>query len=368
MARSKRKARKSTKPKVDPYQEITDRMIAAIEEGTAPWQKPWKVSPYGNTPHNPVSGTVYRGVNVWLTLMTMWERNYDHPIFLTYKQATEVAVKAYRKAGVKVEKRTVKRRNGKESTFWAFADGEDKGKKVGGIQAGQNEDEGTGSTKVLFWKGGNRIVEDENGEEERRHWMMTKVYRVFNVAQCLPIVQDYLMPPVEGAPEFTPLEACERICEGYEITTKHGGDRAYYHPGEDRIQMPNREQFRSAEEYYSVRFHEMGHSTGHPTRLGREGVTPGKYREIHTYAEEELVAEFCASFLAGEAGIVRTVENNSAAYLRSWAAKLKDDPKIVVYAAQRAQKAADMVLGREAPGKAEKAEKGSASAVNSAAA
>ena len=345
MARSKAKR---TRPARDPYQEITDRILEALENGSAPWQRPWKVSPYGSIPHNSESGTVYRGINVWLTMMTMWKRGYDHPMFLTYKQANDVAAKAYRKAGRKVEQVTTKR--GRK--FWGFADGEDKGKSCGGIMAGQNKENDCGGTTVLFWKSGSRTVENDDGEEENKSWMMTKTYTVFNVAQCEPIVQAYLCPVVTAAPEFTPLEQCERICDGYEIETKHGGDRAYYSPSEDRIQMPNREQFKSPEEYYSTRFHEMGHSTGHVSRLARDSMKPGKHRDVHTYAEEELVAELCASFLAGDAGIIRTVEDNSAAYLRSWAAKLKEDPKIVVFAAQRAQKAADLVLGRQPAQKA----------------
>jgi antirestriction protein ArdC len=348
----KRRTRKSRGPARDHYQEITDRMVKALEEAAesddplAPWQKPWKVTPYGSAPHNPASGTVYRGINTWITLMVMWERGYDIPMFLTFKQANEVAAKALRAKGIKVYLRTVKTRRGKERKFWAYVEGENKDKSVGGIRAGQNKENGTGGTTVVFWKRGSTVEEDEDGNERYRSWGMLRTFTVFNVEQCDDHVREYLCPPVEES-EFTPLEQCERICEGYEIETRHGGDRAYYHPGEDRIQLPKRETFATPEGYYTTRFHEMGHSTGHVSRLGRDSMKPGKHRDVHTYAEEELVAEFSACFLAGEAGIVRTVEGNSAAYLRHWASKLKEDKRLVVYAAQRAQKAADLVLGRE---------------------
>jgi len=204
---------------------------------------------------------------------------------------------------------------------------------------------------VIFWSSGTRTEEDANGVERERYWMTTRAYTVFNVEQCDDLVRDYLLgEPVPS--EFEPLEACERICAGYEITTEHGGDRAYYQPARDKIRLPNRERFETPEGYYTTRFHEMGHSTGHASRLGREGITtPGAHKEVHTYAEEELVAEFCASFLAGEAGIERTMDN-SAAYLSHWASKLKEDKRLVVKAAQRAQKAADLILGRQPSKKA----------------
>lgn len=334
---------KQKSPKRDLYQEITDRILAALESGTAPWLKPWKVSPYGSVPHNPVSGTIYRGINVWLTLLTQWERGYDIPMWLTFKQAHEIAAKAARKAGHKVEAKQVGR--GKKRTVYVYADGPNKGKSVGGIREGQNAANQSGGTTVIFWTSGTRTEEDENGEEQRRQWMTTRAYTVFNVAQCDEAVQEYLCPPVAETPEFTPLEQCERICDGFAIRTDHGGDRACYVPSEDRIRLPKRERFNSPEEYYTTRFHEMGHATGHPSRLARFKV--GEHREVHTYAEEELVAEFTACFLAGEAGIVRTVENNSAAYLNHWASKLKEDKRIAITAAQRAQKAADLILGRQ---------------------
>lgn len=126
----------------------------------------------------------------------------------------------------------------------------------------------------------------------------------------------------------------------------HGGNRAYYHPREDRIQLPERTSFHSAEHYYTTRFHEIGHSTGHQSRLDRDGITKIDFFGSHQYAEEELVAEFAACFLAGEAGILRTVEDNGVSYLKNWAAKIREDKTLIMRAAQRAQKAADLVLGR----------------------
>jgi antirestriction protein ArdC len=327
----------------DHYQEITDRILAALEtDDVAPWQRPWKVSPLGGVPRNAASGRAYRGMNVFLTLMTMWERGYDVPLWLTFKQANEIAAKAHRKAGRAVEQN--------HRGHWVFADGDDAGQSCGGVRSGQNKDNGAGATQVIFWKPMRRTARDANGEEQDRSYLLMRSYAVFNIAQCDDAVRAHVCPPKPAeaeAPAFTPHEACERICDGYDIDTHHGGDRAYYVPAADRIQLPKPEAFDSPEHYYTTRFHEMGHSTGAAKRLGRDGIANFDYRGSHQYAEEELVAEFTACFLAGEAGIVRTTEGNSASYLRCWAAKIKEDPKIVVMAAQRAQKAADHILGRD---------------------
>ena len=325
----------------DHYQEITDRIVAALEGGdVAPWQRPWKASSLGGVPRNAATGRPYRGINVWLTLMTQWERGYDHPLWLSFKQANEFAGRAMRRAGRKVEQNKRGR--------WVFADGEDKGKTCGGIRAGQNKDNGCGGTDVIFWKPMKGREPQDDGTHREFSWLLMRSYNVFNIAQCDQHVVDFVCGEVAPEDAFQPLAAAERICEGYEIQTVHGGDRAFYRPATDTIHLPRREAFHSPEHYYTTRFHEMGHSTGAASRLSRDGIAKFDYQGSHQYAEEELVAEFTACFLAGEAGIVRTVEGNAAGYLRHWAAKLREDPKIVVLAAQRAQKAADLILGRSA--------------------
>lgn len=336
------KSRKSNAPKRDPYQVITDRIVSALESGdVAPWHKPWKVDARGSSmPHNAASGHGYRGINIWLCLATQTERGYSSNGWLTFKQANEVASKAAKKAGRKVEKN--------DRGAWVYADGDDKGKSCGGVRKGQNKANDAGGTEIVFWK---RMVskkdDEKTGEEKTRVWFMLRFFTVFNVDQCDDAVRDYLNSTPVEAREFTGVEAAEKICEGYDVTTKHGGDRAYYDILADRIQLPKRESFKSAEHYYSTRFHEMGHSTGAKHRLDRPGITDFDFFGTHQYAEEELVAEFTACFLCGEAGIERAVEGNSVNYLHHWSKKLRENNKLVVFAAQRAQKAADFVLGRE---------------------
>jgi antirestriction protein ArdC len=132
---------------------------------------------------------------------------------------------------------------------------------------------------------------------------------------------------------------------------RHGGGRACYLPSVDRVEMPRAETFRSGQDYYSVLFHELTHSTGHASRLDRKGVgsSDGEWSSFGStpYAREELVAEMGAAFLAGHAGIVERTIDNSAAYVASWLQRLKEDTKLVVQAAAQAQKAADFILGKQ---------------------
>ena len=109
--------------------------------------------------------------------------------------------------------------------------------------------------------------------------------------------------------------------------------------------MPERNSFCSPEEYYSTLFHELTHSTGHDKRLKRPGVTDICPFGTTNYSREELVAEMGAAFLCGFAGIENKTIDNSAAYIASWLKRLKDDSKLVITAAQQAQKACDSILG-----------------------
>lgn len=329
-------------PARDLYNEIAERVIAAMNAaGVAPWHMPWNP---GAGRHRNAAGRPYRGVNALLTWLTAEERGYQHPIWLTFKQANEIAARAHKAAGRKVVQDDRKR--------WVFADGEDAGRSCGGIRAGQNKVNGCGATDVIFWKSMRRTEKDDSGKETVRTWPMMRSYSVFNLEQCDEIVVRHVLSG-EAAQPLNPIEAAEAICDGFDVATVHGSPYAMYTPSSDRIRLPAREAFETLEAYYSVRFHEMGHATGHASRLARPGITDPTEFASHAYSEEELVAEFTACFLCAEAGIGRATETTSVAYLKTWAAKIKDDPKVVVRAAQAAQKAADLILGREAPGASE---------------
>ena len=121
--------------------------------------------------------------------------------------------------------------------------------------------------------------------------------------------------------------------------------RAWYRPANDTVGIPSRQAFGFAEEYYSTLFHELTHSTGHPSRIGREGIEKLNTFGSESCSKEELIAEMGAALLAGIAGIERKTLANSAAYLKSWIDVLKSDSRMVVFAASQAQKAADYIQG-----------------------
>ncbi|MCX6959577.1 MAG: zincin-like metallopeptidase domain-containing protein [Verrucomicrobia bacterium] len=158
-------------------------------------------------------------------------------------------------------------------------------------------------------------------------------------------------PPVQTVVQnpMQPLEKAAKIVEEAKICPiYHAGFAAVYSPGEDVIRMPAQKTFRSPESYYQTLFHEMTHSTGHASRLDREGVTlPIKFGS-ERYSKEELIAELGASFLSNEAGILNQVQfDNSAAYLGSWIEKFQNDPKMIFTASSQAQKSTDFILGIE---------------------
>jgi antirestriction protein ArdC len=215
---------------------------------------------------------------------------------------------------------------------------------------------GVKGTIVVFWK---RIqIEEEDGEKKVIPFL--RYYTVFNVEQCDGL-EDKL-PKKEEVRETTEEEKAEALSEATILAQtivdcmpkkpdiKHGGGRACYSPSLDRVRMPEQKDFTGREEYYSVLFHELVHSTGHEDRLARKGVmgTDGSWSPFGSpsYAKEELVAEMGAAFLCGTVGIENKTIDNSAAYLQSWCDKLAEDPKLFVHAAAAAQRAADFILGR----------------------
>jgi antirestriction protein ArdC len=165
-------------------------------------------------------------------------------------------------------------------------------------------------------------------------------YTVFNVEQC----EGVDAPPPK--PSVNSIEECERIVNGMANPPAMEQDaRAWYRPSNDTVGIPSRNAFNSAQEYYSTLFHELTHSTGHPKRLGREGIEKLNTFGSESYSKEELIAEMGAAMLAGVAGIERRTLSNSAAYLQSWIDVLKGDSRMAVLAASQAQKAADYIQG-----------------------
>ncbi len=128
------------------------------------------------------------------------------------------------------------------------------------------------------------------------------------------------------------------------MSTDLSGGKAFYHKGQDYVNMPRMEVFNSSEDYYATLFHELVHSTGHKERLDRKELLNSKGFKTEDYAIEELTAEMGASYLKSYAGIpIEQVENN-ASYIQGWLERLKKDKKFIVYASAQAQKATDYIL------------------------
>jgi len=283
------------------YENITNKICQMLEEGTTPWKKNWKASA---RPMNLTTKIPYRGVNVWMLLSSP---HATTPYWLTWKQIMTL------KGRVKAE--------------------EAKNYEI-----------------VVFWKQ-LEYTKTVDGVEREDTFPMLRYSRVYNLAQCeFDVATLNKLVPKSDEKEFSRIEKCEQIVNGYTdcppIT--YGGDKAYYIPLLDKIQMPNKEDFESPEYFYSTLFHEMAHSTGAEKRLKRFKATDSNIFGSATYSKEELVAEMTASFLNAEAGIENTVIENSASYIAGWLKAIKNsDKSFVLSAASKAQYAAEYILGRK---------------------
>lgn len=295
------------------FEIVTSEILALLDQGVVPWKKTWKSCGKGILGEFPINawGKRYRGMNIWV----LW---------------------------------AVAQRNGYECNQWAtYA----QIKKWGGQVL-----EGEKSTSIIHCAPVYVEVEEEkdgvkNTVKKLSHWS-TRYFNVFNIAQTDLYEQwkkDNLDPLKEEEVSFDPIEACESIVSGYVQCPPigFGGNRAYYSPCDDRIQMPKKEDFESSEAYYATLFHELAHSTGAEGRLGRKGVTNFDFFGSHTYSQEELVAEICSAFLCGYTGISQATIENSASYIESWSRKLQENPKWFHFASMQAQKAFELILGEK---------------------
>jgi antirestriction protein ArdC len=273
------------------YIEVTQRIIAELERGAAPWVKPWAATPGRNTPHNAATGRPYSGINV----MLLWMTHYETPAFLTYKQA---------------------------------------------LALGGNVRKGEHGTKVYFVKP--VAAKPKDGDEANgKGYMVLREYTVFNVAQCENLPPRIIAPKAVKAGNERDLTIEAFIqATGADYREGAGGDRAFYSPGGDFVAMPAFAAFKTAAGYYGTAFHELGHWTGGKARLGRDFA--GRFGD-RAYAAEELVAELTAAYLCAEFDI--DGELRHAGYIESWITLLKDDPKAIFTAASKAQQAADHLRG-----------------------
>jgi len=151
---------------------------------------------------------------------------------------------------------------------------------------------------------------------------------------------------LSASPALPNIEECERLASQMpNPPAREQSVRAYYRPSNDTVGMPAKNAFNSAESYYATLFHELTHSTGHTSRVGRDGIEKLERFGSESYSREELVAELGSAMLCGVCGIAPAVLENSASYLKAWIDVLKSDSRLIVTAASAAQKAADYIRG-----------------------
>jgi antirestriction protein ArdC len=220
-------------------------------------------------------------------------------------------------------------------------------------ELGGSVHKGEHSQIVVFWKvdqfpnaDSESDSDEHEADEKTRRRFVLRYYRLFNLEQCeLPQAVLDKLPKIETH-QHDPIKAAERIISGMPNPPEiqYAGSKAFYSPITDRITLPPRELFASAEELYATAFHELGHSTGSPKRLNRESIAEAAPFGSPVYSREELIAEMTAAYLCAAAGISPAVIANQVAYIQGWLAKLRGDMHMVVMAAAQAQKAADYIL------------------------
>lgn len=265
------------------YEMVTDVIIEKLKEGTIPWRKPF----VNGVAVNWKTQKEYRGINIMLL---------EPGEYATFKQIKE--------AGGKVKK-------------------------------------GEKSSIVVFWK--MLDIEDEKtGEKERVP--LLRYYRVFKIGEQTEGIEPKRKQQYYKHNE---IEKAKEIIENYigKPTIGHKNNGAYYQPFHDHVNVPPKSSFPKLHDFYNVLFHELIHSTGHASRLNREGITNFDKFGSNRYSKEELVAEVGATMLSSIVGIERQTIDNSASYINSWLRALENDKTLIVKASQQAQKACDYIQG-----------------------
>ena len=293
--------------KRDFRQEVTDRIVAMLEKGVAPWQKPWNPADASiGIPFNPTSDRAYRGGNAIHLMATAMNRGYSDPRWMTYKQASD--------RGWQV-------RRGEKGTQIEFWD----------VRPNRDDEAGIGDD----------AKRDRRDSQEAR--LIHRVYTVFNATQIDGV-------PAHQPRQRTPFEVVqcgEKILENSGVVIRHDqADRAFYNRSLDSIHLPPKDAFKDAAGYYGTALHELAHATGHPSRLNRSTLNESyRFGDVN-YAKEELRAELASVFVAAERGIPHNPEQH-AAYVGSWIKMLREDKNEIFRAAHDASRASDFPLSLE---------------------
>jgi antirestriction protein ArdC len=279
--------------KTDIYQQVTDQILASLENGTAPWVKPWRDDGSAlltGAPLNRISKAGYNGINVLLLWAAAAENGYSDPTWLTYKQAASL---------------------------------------------GGNVIKGEKGTRIVFFKQISKEATNSSGETEKSSFGMLRGYTVFNIEQCENVTP--LDKPVPRAPVLGSAMLLVAAAIGARVDVE--GNKACFIPSADVVKIPHLDQFTSAQHFEATLSHELVHWTGHKSRLDRDFA--GRFGSS-AYAAEELVAEIGSAFISAEYGFC-IEELRHAAYVESWIKVLKSDKKAIFTAASKAQAACNHI-------------------------
>lgn len=291
--------------KFDAYQMVTDRICALLEQGIKPWAKPWVGSE-----------------------CTAWSGSNGKPYSILNQMLLADPEKKY----TSLEELL----NDIRGEWITYKQAQDRG---GSVRKGEH------GRRIVFFKS-LEIKDEDDEEKDPKIVPYLTSYTVFRVDQCDGVEQKYHLDG-ELTFDFTGDDSADEVANGY--ITREGitfkmvkGDRAFYRPSEDLVVLPMKEQFQSSEEYYSTLFHELTHSTGHPKRLNRINTMAAFGDD---YSREELVAEIGSASICATLGLeTKGSFSNSAAYIGNWLEALRNDKKMIVWAASRAEKAVQMIL------------------------
>ena len=286
----------------NPYDKITERILELMEKGTCPWKQPWstQIAP----PQNFCTGRHYSGMNFFMLSFC----GHKSPYFMTFRQVRE--------HGGSVKKGS----HGFPIVYWSTTE-------IEGAQPSESAELPASNTPNI---------------PKARLIPFLRSYTVFNAEQ----IEDIAFPalPAASEREVNPITSAEDIIGGWKDAPEivHGFPKAYYKPSDDKIYMPFMSDFARSEDYYSTRFHEMGHATGAPQRLNRSIANRFGSQE---YSREELVAEMTSAFLCAKCGIDSAVIEAQASYIDGWRKAISEDHRLIILAAGQAQRAANYIQG-----------------------
>ncbi|MCR1812103.1 zincin-like metallopeptidase domain-containing protein [Sulfurospirillum sp. hDNRA2] len=281
---------------------VAEKIIEALENGTAPWVRPWKGAELNSIrPYNPTTNKPYKGINFVNLSIEQMNKGYNDPRWLTYKQAQAIGANV---------------RQGEKGTpiqYWQFTE------------------------EITVLDENNKPILDQDGKPQKMTVELDnpKVFysTVFNANQIdgLPKIEI----STENKKTFEVIEEAEKILKNSNAKISHqAGNRAYYMPSTDSITLPQKEQFISEMAYYSTALHELGHWTGHSSRLDRD--LTGSFGS-KSYAKEELRAEIGSYMLCSNLSLDFDPGNHNA-YIKSWVQNLQDQPNEIFKAASDAGK------------------------------